>query len=186
LVSLNNKAMTILRVFLMVLIALPFVSCQKPTTGRAGERNDKVNTEPTTVFLVRHSEKESGNDPVLSEAGLARNTALESLLSEVKFDAVFSTPFQRTEMTANAICNAQNLKLINYDPEDLPGFAKKIQEDYRGQQLLVVGHSNTTPTLCGILDGTRAHQAFDESDYSNLMVVVIPAAGPAKMLRLRF
>jgi broad specificity phosphatase PhoE len=178
--------MTIFRIFLLLLIAGPFVSCQTSTTSSSVELNDKLNTTPTTVFLVRHSEKESGSDPVLSELGLERNAALESMLSEVKFDAVFSTPFQRTEMTANAICNAQNLELINYDHKDLTGLAKKIQEEYRGQQVLVVGHSNTTPTLCGILDGSNAHEAFDESDYSNLMMVVIPAVGPAKMLRLRF
>lgn len=177
--------MTIFRMFLIVLVAMPFMACHRPTAPST-EDAKLLNSVPTTVFLVRHSEKESGSDPVLSSVGLERNAALVNLLSEIEFDAVFSTAFKRTEMTAKAICDAQDLELINYDHKDLPGLAQMIKEDYQGQQVLVVGHSNSTPTLCGLLDGTGAHEDFDESDYGNLMMVVVPALGPAKTLKLRF
>lgn len=178
--------MTILRIIILVLITVPIVSCQTPTSNVAVELDNEIIRTPTTVFLIRHSEKESGSDPILSKQGLERNKVLENLLSQVKFDAVFSTSFRRTEMTANAVCNSQDLGLINYDHKDLVGLAKKIQDDYRGQQVLVVGHSNTTPTLCGILDGSNAYEDFDESDYGNILLVVMPVDGPAKTLKLRF
>ena len=165
-----------------MLVSLLSTQCQSPPPAK----DVTITTAPLTVFLVRHAEKEAGDDPVLTPEGTARAQALAKLLDQVALDAIFSTDYQRTQLTAAPTAQAKGLAVQSYDPRELDAFAEQIKADYAGKTILVVGHSNTTPTLTGLIDGTKAHDPFDESDYKNLMVVSVPAAGPAKTNRLRF
>lgn len=175
-------------VFLLFTIGI-LGSCsnqQAPATAATAVVEDTVVTAPMTIFLVRHAEKETGEDPGLTEEGLDRAERLANLLSAVEFDAIFSTDYRRTQLTAAPTAAAKEITVQSYNPRELPAFAEKLKADFAGKTILVVGHSNTTPTLTGLIDGTESHAPFDESDYENLMMVTIPAKGPAKTVRLRF
>lgn len=173
-----------IRVFLcLLLVSALNTQCQNPSSQAA---DPAIDTAPMTVFLVRHAEKEAGDDPALTAEGMARAEALAALLDRVPVDAIFSTDYRRTQLTAAPTAKAKNLEVLSYDPRALPAFAEQLKANYAGKTILVVGHSNTTPTLTGLIDGTEAHDPFDESDYQNLMVVSVPAAGPTKTFRLRF
>ena len=172
------------RIFLgLFLVSVLTANCQSPAPEPV---EVPTVTAPMTVFLVRHAEKEAGDDPVLTAEGMARAEALAQLLDQVELDAIFSTDYRRTQLTAAPIAKAKSLEVQSYNPRELPAFAEQLKADYAGRTILVVGHSNSTPTLTGLIDGTKAHDSFDESDYKNLMVVTVPAEGPAKTFRLRF
>ncbi|MEL6658002.1 MAG: phosphoglycerate mutase family protein [Bacteroidota bacterium] len=139
-----------------------------------------------TIFLVRHAEKQEGDDPALTEAGQARAQSLARMLEAVQVDAIFSTDYQRTQQTAAPLAEQKALDVQSYDPRKLPEFAEQLRTDYAGKTVVVVGHSNSTPTLTGLIDGTKAHDKFDESDYGNIMLVQLSSNGAAKTHRLRF
>jgi broad specificity phosphatase PhoE len=169
---------------LFVCLLLSLDACHYSKTTQ--EANEETVNDVTTVYLVRHAEKESGSDPVLTPEGEARAQRLAEMLADKEIDAVFSTKFRRTQMTAEPVAKDQELEITDYDASDLKAFAKKLKREYKGKTVLVVGHSNTTPTLTGLLDGTNAYPPFDESDYSNLMMVQIPKRARATMEKMTF
>ena len=70
----------------------------------------------------------------------------------------------------------------SYDPRDLPGFAAQLRRS-PGRHL-VLGHSNTTPSLVEALGGD-AHGPIDEFEYDRLYIVVITGDEVSTVL-LRF
>lgn len=166
------------------LFLLSTVSCQAP--AQPNPPSEAEAAEPLTVFLVRHAEKASGDNPGLTPEGQVRARQLANLLDAVSLDAVFSTKFRRTELTADPVAAAKGLPITDYDPSDLPAFAKMLQKEYQGKTVLVVGHSNTTPTLAGLLDGTLSYPPFDEAEYGNIMMVTLPAMGKHKTMCLKY
>lgn len=169
---------------LFVCLLFSLDACNYSST--TNETSEATNNNVTTVYLVRHAEKASGDDPVLTPEGEARAQRLAEMLADKDVAAVFSTDFRRTKMTAEPVAKDHQLRITDYDPSDLKAFAKKLKREYKGKTVLVVGHSNTTPTLTGMLDGTNAYAPFDESDYSNLMMVKIPKRERATVEKMTY
>ena len=119
-----------------------------------------------TFYLVRHAEKQPGGaDPALTECGQARAQALAAYLAEVKLDAVYATGYQRTQQTAAAVAQSQQLKVSLYDPRDTEALLQQLTGHSR--PVLIVGHSNTIPPLVTELSAI-AMVPLDEQDYSML------------------
>lgn len=143
--------------------------------------------ESTTIILVRHAEKmKDQKDPNLTEKGQIRATKLKDILSGIQLDKIYSTDFNRTQQTASPTAKAQKIEITNYQPFGLKDFGKKLQEEHSGKNILVVGHSNTTPKLLNIFLNETVVESIDESDYTNLFVINIDKKGNAKSLLLRF
>ncbi|MBT8047988.1 MAG: histidine phosphatase family protein [Xanthomonadales bacterium] len=125
-----------------------------------------------SIYLVRHAEKETAatdlRDPPLSPCGELRAGALATMLKDVELERVYSTPYERTRMTASAVADSHQLVLETYDPRNLEGFAALLLESQ--QHSLVVGHSNTTGVLAALLAG-EAGEEFGEDEYDRLYVV---------------
>jgi len=51
--------------------------------------------------------------------------------------------------------------------------------------VLVVGHSNTVPEIVKALSGITV-PAITDAEYDHIFVVVIPATGSPRLIRLRF
>ncbi|MBT8252455.1 MAG: histidine phosphatase family protein, partial [Bacteroidia bacterium] len=125
----------------------------------------------TAYYLIRHSEKElsdpTDDDPHLTQQGLLRSAKLSYVLENVKFDAVYSTNYNRTTETAQPIAEKNGIDALTfYDPRsmDMKGFV----EETNGKTVLIVGHSNTTPFLVNTLIGEEKYEEIDESVYSHL------------------
>jgi len=129
-----------------------------------------------TVYLTRHAEKESEaedpSNPSLSPCGELRAESLAKMLSDVRLEKSYSTPFERTLGTALPSAEIQQLEIETYDPRKLEAFANLLLD--RQQDVLVLGHSNTTPVLAGLLAGESA-EAFAEDIFDRLYQVVISA-----------
>ena len=131
-------------------------------------------SEIFTIYLVRHAEKESeakdpGN-PSLSSCGELRAQALVRILSDIRLESIYSTPFERTLSTARPVAQSKQLEIRIYDLSGLEEFSQQLLD--MQQDALVIGHSNTTGVLAGLLAG-KSEEAFDEDIYDRLYQVVI-------------
>ena len=137
------------------------------------QKNSEVKT--TTYYLIRHAEKDrsdkSNRNPKLTEAGLQRAEKWAKTLKDIKFDAVYSTDYNRTKETATPTAKANNLELKFYDPRDMKmaQFMKKT----KGKTVLIVGHSNTTPMFTNGLLGEKKYDMIADDNNSNLYIVTI-------------
>ncbi|TQV89128.1 phosphoglycerate mutase family protein [Aliikangiella coralliicola] len=129
--------------------------------------NDKGEIDTREIYLVRHAEKQpsSGKDPSLTETGKKRAQHLAELLKSRSISAVYSTQYKRTLETATPLANQLNLKVQHYDPRKLKEFAEEIKN--ASGNVLIVGHSNTTPSLVFLLGGDP-HGDIDDSYYERL------------------
>ena len=146
----------------------------------------------TTVIFVRHAEKMTtpADDPGLSPAGLRRAAELKRQLVDADviagIDAVYATPYRRTEETARPVAEALDLPLSSYDAADTEAIMESIVREHKGKIILVVGHSNTVPALIGNMGASKVVPEIAENEYDNIYIVSIPWFGKTKTIRLRY
>ncbi|HEX8060297.1 MAG TPA: phosphoglycerate mutase family protein [Cyclobacteriaceae bacterium] len=120
----------------------------------------------TTFILVRHAEKETGNDPVLTTAGQQRALSLVKLLEQQKVDAIYSTNFNRTKSTVKPLADAKGINIQSYEKE--PDIEKLLKA---GGTVVICGHSNTIPALANKLLGKQQFTNYADDDYGNLLII---------------
>lgn len=127
----------------------------------------------TLVFLTRHAEKRTGEgrDPDLTQQGSKRAKNLAYALSKSQLSAVYSTNYKRTIQTALPTASEQNLELTFYEPSP-EQLAASIVDIHLGEEVLVVGHSNTTPELLAAL-GVEQQVAIKDDQYGDLFLVIL-------------
>ena len=146
----------------------------------------------TTMIFVRHAEKASqpADDPGLSAAGHRRVAELTRQLVDADVvagvDAIYSTPFKRNQETAQGVADALDLPVHIYSPDDNEAVLATILKNHKGKIILVVGHSNTVPTLMADLGASKKVPPIHEDEYDNIYVVAIPWFGKTKTIRLRY
>lgn len=155
---------------LLLVITFSLPSCAQETES---------STETSTFYFIRHAEKDRSDkqnrDPKLKEAGILRAAKWSLVLENVKFDAVFSTDYNRTKQTAQPTAEKNGLELTIYDPRNLDG--KAFYEANKGKTVLVVGHSNTTPAFVNSVLGKDKHPDIDDNNNANLYIVTISPSG---------
>jgi broad specificity phosphatase PhoE len=144
----------------------------------------------TLVMLVRHAEKAPGTGDVpLSEAGRARARALAEIGRESAIEAIITTQFIRTRQTAEPLASALNITpLVVPAQADVAKHAADVVTAVRqqaGRAVLVVGHSNTIPSIVAALGGLRFADLC-EAEYDRLFLVVIDVEGVVRTVRSRF
>ncbi|TRX53091.1 phosphoglycerate mutase family protein [Thalassomonas sp. M1454] len=156
----------------IVLLLCVCVAIVKPAQANTIDNSINLNTvNKHTIYLVRHAEKLTDNkDPGLTQCGLQRADALAKQLGAVEFTKIYSTNYQRTVLTAMPLAKQNNKKISYYNPTKLKQFAIQLANEQGSS--LVVGHSNTTAVLAGLLTQQQL-DSFDESIYDRLYQVVI-------------
>ena len=126
----------------------------------------------TKVIIVRHAEKadDGTKDPPLTAAGKERASKLNQILVDFTIDAVYATPFKRTQETLAVIAESRKLAVKSYQPNDA-NFAKEVLQENLGKTIVVAGHSNSSPALVNKLIGQEKYMALDESIYTKLWVL---------------
>jgi len=132
----------------------------------------------TTFILTRHAEKgdDGTKDPDLTPVGTQRAQLLAKLLKETKVDAIFSTPYKRTQNTVAPLAKAKELVVKGYEPFKTEELDKMLKE-YTGGTVVICGHSNNIPAIANYLMGREDYKTFDDSDYDNLMIVTVVEKG---------
>jgi len=167
-------------------IVIPIIFLVSMLTA-CGEKSDgKTDAATTTFYLVRHAEKDRSNpenkNPILTPEGTERAVQWAKVLAHVELHAVYSTDYERTRMTAAPTAKQQNLEIRSYDPNGL-SIAEFIKT-HQGQNVLVVGHSNTTPEMTNRLLGIQKYSSMDHDDNGSLFIVRI-VDGKATDMRLK-
>jgi 2,3-bisphosphoglycerate-dependent phosphoglycerate mutase len=146
----------------------------------------------TTMIFVRHAEKmtDQGKDPSLSPAGERRVAELTRQLVDADviagIDAIYSTPYKRTQETVRPLADALNLPINNYDAADTEEVLTTILKSHKGKIILVSGHSNTVPVLIANLGASKRVPPIAEGEYDNIYIISIPWFGKTKTIRMRY
>ncbi len=131
---------------------------------------NSVDKDYQFIYLVRHAEKanDATKDPPLNEIGKARAKKLSQILANSDIGQIYSTGYKRTRNTAKPLSEHINLIIQIYDPRD-HAIIEKIKNS--NGNMLIVGHSNTTPTLVNALLGREQYQQLDEMEYDKLFIM---------------
>ncbi|MEQ9434498.1 MAG: phosphoglycerate mutase family protein [Hyphomonas sp.] len=124
-----------------------------------------------TIYLVRHAEKQAGDDPSLTPEGAARAQLLADTLADAGIAHIYSTDYARTRETAAPLADFMSLPVYFYDASDPLSFVSELNS--QSGRILVVGHSNTTPDLVGLLGGEPGVEINEAAEYDRLYVLRI-------------
>ena len=131
--------------------------------------------ETTTYYLIRHAEKDRTNtgdsNPKLNKKGLERALKWREVFSNISFDAVYSTKYNRTIETAKPTAKVRNLEILFYDPKKM--YNPKFREETRGLTVLIVGHSNTTPFFVNRILREEKYDQIEDNNNANLYIVTV-------------
>ena len=131
--------------------------------------------EVTTYYFVRHAEKlrvnKTDRNPNLSLKGFKRAEAWKEVFSNISFDAIYSTDYTRTRLTAKPTADSKNLPILIYNPRDM--YSKTFQNQTEGKTILVVGHSNTTNVFANKVLGFDKYEEIKDNNNSNLYIVTV-------------
>lgn len=129
------------------------------------------NNEVTTYYLIRHAEKtdSENKNPNLNMKGKLRAEKWMNVFRNVKFDAIYSTNYNRTIETAKPTSLNKNLKIITYDFSEIN--YQNFLKETKGQIVLIVGHSNTTPEFVNNLIRENKYGTIDHYNNCNLYIV---------------
>ena len=136
-------------------------------------------SKTTTFYFIRHAEKNTSNpadrNPDLVEKGVMRVDVWSRVFSRVDFDIIYSTDYKRTRNTALPIAEKKKLPLTYYSPNDFDSV--RFMKKNLGKTLLIVGHSNTVPSMVNALIGKNQYKQINETNYANLYIINITESG---------
>jgi 2,3-bisphosphoglycerate-dependent phosphoglycerate mutase len=131
---------------------------------------------PAVLHLVRHAEKAEApgeNDPLLSAAGERRALALAAWAEGRPIDAVYATHLRRTQLTAAPLAAARDLELRVLPAGDTARLLARLRSAHCGEQVVVVGHSNTVPEVAQAFGA--APFEIGETEYGRIYTLRPPA-----------
>lgn len=154
-------------------------------------RRDSGEMRLTTVVVVRHAEKATGqgDDPHLSDAGAARARALARALEDAGVTGVITTNYMRTAETgaptaADAGVTPEVVRVWNSVPRHIGDVVAAIRR-HEGGVVLVVGHSNTVAAIVEALGAERPEEICD-SEYDRMEFVSVAPNGRARRISSRY
>ena len=147
----------------------------------------------TVVILVRHAERatEPADDPGLTPLGQTRAEELAAVLADAGITAIYSTQYNRTRHTAEAVARRLGLDVrvrpiaAGTAEAHSRQMAEAILAGHVGQTVLVVGHSNTVPLLARAL-GAADPGAIADDEYDNLVIVIVGPGARRDLIRARY
>lgn len=136
----------------------------------------------TTIYLIRHAEKADGSDdPELSEAGKERTKKWGAYFEKKNITLYYTSLYKRSKLTATFTAayfsqipppgTSKEMRFIAYDPANFS--LKQAAQDNEGQNIVVVGHSNTIPAQINALLGKNIYPDIKEDEYGNLYIIKI-------------
>jgi phosphohistidine phosphatase SixA len=153
----------------MLTILIGFVFFAGYANGQGGDIDKK-----TIIYLVRHAEKDTGNNPGLTQKGMQRSGALMRLLADKRVSRIYVTQYRRTQLTADSLSRQMHIDTVHYFADTTGNdLVSKINEkkDW-GKTILIVGHSNTIPNLVRKLGITYyITRVIPDNEFDNLYMI---------------
>ncbi|MEP3210375.1 MAG: phosphoglycerate mutase family protein [Maribacter sp.] len=159
-----------LKVVLISFIILNILGCKEDPQVIVAK---PIDTGVSTFYFIRHAEKDrsdsENSDPELTQRGLGRAMHWAEILRDVELDAIYSTDYNRTSMTAAPTSVKQDVDVEYYDPRIID--YEQFKADNLNRTVLVVGHSNTTPEFVNNIIGEQKYAAMSDDDNGSLFIV---------------
>ena len=157
------------------LLGMKYIVILLLTLGFLFDCSAQGNNDTFTIYLVRHAEKENSfADSPLTPCGEERAESLCGFFRDVPLEAVYSTNYQRTQNTASPTASSKGLTVQDYEAHALNELMEELLRNKK--DALVVGHSNTTGVLAGLLIGSELND-INLSIYNLIYQVVISNEG---------
>ncbi len=99
-----------------------------------------------TIYIVRHAEKVSGKDPVLTREGELRSGDLLRKLKKHPPELIYVSQFKRTALTADSLRLQLNIDTFHYTAEQTADSLMKVLR-LKNNCILIIAHSNTIPSI---------------------------------------
>lgn len=128
----------------------------------------------TKIFIVRHGEKKTGKDPLLTAEGNARAGDLMRALQSEGIQKIYVSQYRRTQNTGDSLRVQLKIDTVHYAADTVcDKLVSAIMEhgDF-GKTILIIAHSNTIPQIIrkfGVADYPYGDLA--DNDYDNLFVI---------------
>lgn len=128
----------------------------------------------TRIFIVRHAEKLSGTDPLLTPEGNNRAGDLMRALQNEGIQKIYVSQFRRTQNTGDSMRIQLKIDTVHYTADTLcDKLIYTIMEhgDF-GKTILIVAHSNTIPQIIrkfGVND--YPYGDIPDTEYDNLFLI---------------
>lgn len=129
-------------------------------------------SKTSRYFFIRHAEKVLNvKNPDLTPKGKERAQEWAAMFQHYKIDKVLSTDYKRTIQTAQPIATKNRVRVEKYNPRKFD--VAKFLQSTKGKNVVIVGHSNSTPTLVNSFLKKNKYQQIDEKIYGNLYILTI-------------
>ena len=154
---------------ILLLFTIGLIGLQSCNNAQGAEKKTEVAS--TTYYLVRHAEKDLNDpntaNPQLTPEGVVRAMNYAEYFKDKGIDAVYSTDYIRTQETARPTAEMAGVPVLSYDPN-----SGKIDGIPMGQNVLIVGHSNTIPQLANSLAEVNTYTELDEAtEYGTMFII---------------
>ena len=184
LIKMNTKTLTLIALLISAVFLQPVFA--------------QDDFKPKTVFLIRHAEREEEprQDPPLKKEGVTRSQELARLLGNAGIKAIYTSQFARTKQTAEPLATKLSLTVAPISLRSNPTNPRQIAEESTtevvnkilerpGENVLVVGHSNSIPDVIKMLGGDVV-PTIDERKFDDLFIVTVYAKGKAKVTHMKY
>ena len=170
-----------LKLALPIAAAIALAGCAAQPLAPAATPVASAEVEvPKQIFVIRHLQKGTGDDPSLSAEGAANAARLAEVLVDKRISAIFATPTRRAMETAEPLARKLNLVIQPYQARDFASLAAAVAK--APGPVLIVGHSNTVPDIVAYLGAPRP-VSLTEADYGT--VFVVDPAGTVATMEVR-
>jgi broad specificity phosphatase PhoE len=174
--------MKYIKLLLMLSLTIGAMSCKEDPKLPLEITEDSI----STYYFIRHAEKDRSDpenvDPELNQDGLGRAIRWAEVFDPIALDAIYITDFERTAMTAAPTSVKKEITPQYYDPKAIN--IEEFKSLNLGKNVLIVGHSNTTPEFVNLMLGEEKYVQMDDYDNSSLFIVRI-INGKATDIRLK-
>ncbi|MEO6731519.1 MAG: phosphoglycerate mutase family protein [Ferruginibacter sp.] len=161
-----------MRYILILMLSGTFFSCQAQMMQFTGKAQ---------VYLVRHAEKLSGQDPLLTKDGNKRAGDLMRTLQQKKIRRIYVTEYKRTQGTADSLRIQIGIDTVHYlsDTSCTDLFNQIKTHKDLGNTILIIGHSNTIPIIIRKLGiANYPLEYIPDTAFDNLFLVTFKKSKP--------
>jgi broad specificity phosphatase PhoE len=146
--------------------------------------------EGTKIFLVRHAEKDTGNNPSLLGMGKERAGDLYRLLQKEEVGKIFFSRYHRTRQTADSLYFYSKPDTFSYkadiNGDGLVEAMRLTATPGNKRNILIIGHSNTIPAIIRKLGVEHFElKEIPDNEYDNLYIITY-SQGKAILQKLKY
>jgi broad specificity phosphatase PhoE len=160
-----------------IIISLAILTCVNLSIGQVRIPF----TKSAKVFIVRHAEKQDGDDPQLTDDGKKRAGDLMRKLRNEKIKRIYVTEFKRTQQTGDSLQLKKGIDTIQVkaDTNCISLFtAVKKHKDWN-KPILIITHSNIIQNIIYKLGITTFPQRnIPANEFDNLYIITFKKGKP--------